>query len=299
LKIQPDCIACILNRGVEEFKEATTNPAIRFRGMVELLRILGKKVKPTSIPAQLGTERDRLIKRFTGNLDPYKRLKQLSNHQALKLLPFAKTLINGYTQKERFKQASLLAIVGNEIEFNVRGHNFTFNNLRKKLKNAQKDLVIDDINEIYLLVNQFQTILYLTDNAGEIVFDTLLVEDLKNMGLKVIVGVKGAPVLNDATLTDAVDSGMDKIADKIITTGTDAVGFTRDEVSKEFLAVYNSVDMIIAKGMGYVETLTEIPLIKPHALLFRTKCACIADFFGVSQGKNVAKLLPERTSIKH
>ena len=119
------------------------------------------------------------------------------------------------------------------------------------------------------------------------------------ISLKVTVGVKGAPVLNDATLTDAIDSGMDKIADKIITTGTDAVGFTQDEMSKEFLVVYNSVDMIIAKGMGYVETLTEIPLLKPHALLFRTKCACVADFLGVSQGKNVAKLLPERISTKY
>jgi hypothetical protein len=112
------------------------------------------------------------------------------------------------------------------------------------------------------------------------------------MGLNVIVGVKGGPVINDATLEDAEVSGMSKIADKIITTGTDAVGLPLKEVSAEFLNVYNSVDIVFAKGMGYAETLTESKLIKPHALLFRIKCNPVANFFAASREKNVAKLMP-------
>jgi len=112
------------------------------------------------------------------------------------------------------------------------------------------------------------------------------------MGLTVIVAVKGGPVINDATLVDAEVSGMSKIADKIITTGTDAVGLAVKEVSTEFLKVYNSVDLVFAKGMGYAETLTEYKLKKPHALLFRSKCNPVANFFGVSREKNIAKLMP-------
>jgi len=292
LKVEAECAACIVNRAEAELTEATTNPALRFRSMVELLRLLGKEFKPTAVPADLGTKRDRLIKRITGNNDPYKRSKRISNEKALKLLPLARKLVEeGYTQRDRFKRACLCAIVGNIIEFDISGHKFTFGGLRKLFRNAGKDMVLDDTGKIYELAKKANKVFYLTDNAGEIVFDTLLVEQLKNMGVTVTVGVKGGAILNDATLEDAEVSGVNKIADKIITTGTDAVGLALKEFSKEFLEVYDSVDMIFAKGMGYAETLTEYKLKKPHALLFRTKCNPVANFFGVPRGKNVAKLI--------
>lgn len=293
LKVEAECAACILSRAAAEATEATTNPALRFRAMAEMLRLLNKEFKPTAVPAELGTKRDRLIKRITGNDDPYKRSKRISNEKALKLLPYARKLVEeGYAQQDRFKRACLCAIVGNTMEFDIPGHNFTFSSLRKNFREAAKDLVVDDTGKIYELAKRAHTILYLTDNAGEIVFDTLLVEQLKNMGLTVIVAVKGEPVINDATLEDAEVSGMSKIADKVITTGTDAVGLALKEVSQEFLDVYNSVDIIFAKGMGYAETLTEYKLRKPHALLFRTKCNPVANFFAASREKNIAKLMP-------
>jgi len=261
--------------------------------MSELLRLLTKEFRPSAVPADLGTKRDRLIKRITGNNDPYKRGKRISNEKALKVLPYARKLVEeGYAQQDRFKRACLCAIVGNIMEFDIPGHRFTFNGLRKGFRDAGKDLVIDDTGRIYELVKEARTVLYLADNAGEIVFDTLLVEQLRNMGIAVVVSVKGGPVINDATLEDAEVSGMSKIADKTITTGTDAVGLSLDEVSGDFLNVYNTVDIVFAKGMGYAETLTEYKLKKPHALLFRTKCNPVANFFGVAKEKNVARLMP-------
>lgn len=292
MKVEAECAVCIISRGAAEVKEATTNPALRFRAMMELLHLLNKEFKPSAVPADLGTKRDRLIKRVTGNNDPYKRNKRICNENALKLLPYARKLVEeGYTQQDRFKKACLCAIIGNIMEFDIPGHKFTFSSLRKSLKEAGKDLVIDDIGKIYEVAENSRVVLYLTDNAGEIVFDTLLVEQLKNMGLTVIVAVKGAPVINDATLEDVEISGMGKIADKVITTGTDAVGLSPKEVSAEFQNVYDSVDMVFAKGMGYAETLTEYKLTKPHALLFRTKCDPVANFFAVPREKNVAKLM--------
>jgi uncharacterized protein with ATP-grasp and redox domains len=293
LKVEAECVACIISRGAAEVKEATTNPALRFRAMSDLLRLLTKEFRPTAVPADLGTKRDVVIRRVTGNPDPYKRSKMISNEKALRLLPYARKLVEeGYTLQDRFKRACLCAIVGNIMEFDIPGHRFTFSSLRKGFREAAKDLVVDDISEIYELAKKASTVLYLTDNAGEIVFDTLLVEQLKNMGLTVIVAVKGEPVINDATFEDAEASGMSNIADRIINTGTDAVGFAPKEVSAEFLDVYNSVDLVFAKGMGYAETLTEYKLKKPHASLFRTKCNPVANFFGVPREKNVAKLMP-------
>jgi hypothetical protein len=292
LKVEAECAACILSRAAAEAKEATTNPALRFRAMSELLRLMNREFRPTSVPADLGTKRDRLIKRISDNDDPYKRNKRISNEKALKLLPYARKIVEeGYAQQDRFKRACLCAIVGNIMEFDIPGHKFTFGSLRKSFREAAKDLVVDDVGSIYELAKKARTVLFLTDNAGEIVFDTLLVEQLKNMGLTVIVAVKGGAIINDATLEDAEVSGMSKIADKIIATGTDAVGFALKEVSPEFLEVYNSVDLVFAKGMGYAETLTEYKLKKPHALLFRTKCNPVANYFGVPKEKNVAKLM--------
>jgi uncharacterized protein with ATP-grasp and redox domains len=293
LKVEAECAACILSRAVAEATLATTNPALRFRVIAELLRLLNKEFRPTAVPADLGTKRDRMIKRITSNNDPYNRSKRISNEKALKLLPYARKLVEeGYAQQDRFKKACLCAIVGNIMEFDIPGHKFTFNSLRKNFREAVKDLVIDDVDKIYELVKKARTVLYLTDNAGEIVFDILLVEQLKNMGVTVIVCVKGGPIINDATLEDAEASGMSKIADKLITTGTDAVGLVLKEFSPEFLDVYNNVDLVFAKGMGYAETLTEYKLKKPHALLFRTKCNPVANFFLVPKEKNIAKLMP-------
>lgn len=273
--------------------QATTNPALRFRAMSELLRLMNKEFRPTSVPADLGTKRDRVIKRVTGSEDPYRRSKRISNEKALKLLPYARKLVEeGYAQQDRFKRACLCAIVGNIMEFDIPGHKFSFNGMRKSFREAGSDLITDDTGKIYALARNARTILYLADNAGEIVLDTLLVEQLKNMGLTVLVAVKSGAVINDALLEDAEASGISKIADKVVTTGTDAVGLALKEVSPEFLEIYDSVDMVFAKGMGYAETLTEYKLKKPHALLFRTKCNPVANFFGVPREKNVAKLMP-------
>jgi uncharacterized protein with ATP-grasp and redox domains len=257
------------------------------------LKLLKREFRPTVVPADIGTKRDRLIKNLTGNKDPYKRSKRISNEKAVKLLPYARKIVEaGLTQQERFKKACLCAIVGNIIEFDIPGHKFTFNTLNKSFREAAKDLVIDDVNDAYQLARRAKSVLYLADNAGEIVFDMLLVEQLKNMGLMVKYVVKGGPIINDATLEDVDFSGMNKLADDILTTGTDAVGLLQKEVSSEFLKVYGEAELVFAKGMGYAETLTEYKLTKPHFLLFRTKCNPVANYFYVPRNKNVAKLMP-------
>ncbi len=272
---------------------ATTNPALRFRCAAELVKLLNREFKPTAVAADLGTKRDRLVRELTGNRDPYMYSKKLSNEKALELLPYAQKFVEeGYNQQDRFKKACLCAIVGNIMEFDIPGHVFSLKDLRKTIQTAAKDLVIDDIDKAYDLAKKTDRILFLADNAGEIVFDTLLVEQLKNMGSEVTYVVKAAPVINDATLEDVAFSGMDKLVDEVITTGTDAVGLQLKLVSTEFLRAYDGAKLVFAKGMGYAETLTEYQLQKPHFLMFRSKCQPVANYFCVARGKNIAKLMP-------
>ncbi len=293
MKVEPECASCLLSRAQIEIYQATTNPALRFRAMAEIVKLLNREFKPSTVAADIGTKRDRMIRKLTGNNDPYVLNKKAANQKALKMLPHAKKYVqSGYTQQERFKKACLCAIVGNIMEFDIPGHKFTLKDLAKTIKSASKDLVIDDINQAYGLAKKAESVLYLADNAGEIVFDTLLVEQLKNMGLKVTYVVKGAPVINDATMEDVELCNMDKLADEVITTGCDAVGLQKKEVSADFLKTYEAAELVFAKGMGYAETLTEYKLKKPHFLMFRTKCAPVANFFCVPRDKNIAKLMP-------
>jgi len=260
--------------------------------MSALFRLLADEFKPAAVPAYLGTERDRLIKKITGNPDPYAKIKQRSNRKALEFSPLAEKLISNESSPElRFRKACLCSIVGNVMEFDIPGHTFRYEDIGKLVQTAEDDLTIDEVAEIFDEVKKAKRILYLTDNAGEIAFDRLLVDELKKLGAYVIVAVKGGPIINDATMKDAKYVGMDRIADAVITTGTDAVGLMPAQCSRKFLDAYSSVDLILAKGMGYVETLTEVELAFPHALLLRTKCQPVANFLDVEKDKNVAKLM--------
>ena len=292
MKVEIECAECIIHRGRSEIVEATKDNALQFETMKALFAFLAEEFKPNAVPAYLGTERDRIVRSVTGNPDPYAARKRLSNEKALEMLPLAEKIIaNSPTAEVRFRKALLCSIVGNVIEFDIPSHTFQFGDLEKLIQQSERDLAIDEISKIFSLAKRARTILYLTDNAGEIAFDLLLVKELKRLGANVIVVVKGSPILNDATLEDAKFVGIDKVADAVITTGTDAVGLNLKESSAEFLKRYNSADLIIAKGMGYAETLTENKLTRPHVLLVRTKCGPVAHFFGVPREKNVAKIL--------
>jgi uncharacterized protein with ATP-grasp and redox domains len=292
LKVELRCISCILNRGYLQIQEATDDKALQFKTLSAVLGFLAEEFKPTANPADLGTKRDRLIRKITGNPDPYKQKKQLSNKKALEVVPLAKSIILKETLPElRFRKACLSAIVGNIMEFDLPDNPFKFSDLEKLIQQAEKDLALDEIPQIFNKAKKAKRVLYLTDNAGEIAFDTLLVQELKNLGAHVTVAVKAGPILNDATLEDAKIVGMDEVAGKVMSTGSDAVGLFPNECSDEFLDVYNSVDLVVAKGMGHAETLTELELPVPHALLLRTKCSTVANHFNVGTGKNIAKLL--------
>jgi uncharacterized protein with ATP-grasp and redox domains len=275
-----------------EILEATDNKILQFKAMSGLTNFLNKEFNPNAVSAVLATKRDRIVKTVTGNPDPYARKKQLSNQLALKLLPQVESLVTRETSSEaRFRRACLCAIVGNIIEFDIPEHEFKFEDIGKMILQAQQDLATDDISKIFSLAKTAREIVYLTDNAGEIAFDTVLVTELRKLGAHVTVAVKEKPVINDATLQDAKAVGMQEIADALITNGTDAVGLIAEECSKPFLALYKSSDLVIAKGMGYAETLTETKLERPHALLLRTKCSPVARQLGTVWGKNVAKLM--------
>jgi len=290
MKVGARCGYCLLHRGYQEVLRSTEDEDIRFEAVRGLLRLLGESFGLDAVPSNLGTERDRLIKRITGCPDPYAEMKRRANEEALRLLPRLEALVEARPPVERLRTACEVACIGNVIEYDVPGHS---HDIDEALKGIEEGFHLDDIDGLRDLLDPGVEVLLLTDNAGEIAFDRLVVRELRALGCRVTVAVKGGPSLNDALMEDAEAVGMVGEADRVITTGTDAVGINLAESSGEFRDAFHSADVIVAKGMANWETLTEIPAPCPTLFLFRTKCEPVAAAVGAPLRRNIAKLVPE------
>jgi len=295
MKVGARCGYCLLHRGYRQILRSTDDEAVRKEAIGALLHLMADMYSDEAVPSIIGAERDRLIHRITGCPDPYAELKKQANQTALEILPSFETLVTAQTDGERLTKASLIACLGNIIEYDVPGHSADVDDV---LENIEDEVfTIDDLNPFKELLGPGVNLLYLTDNAGEIAFDRLVVRELRSLGCRVTVAVKGGPSLNDALMEDAEAVGMIGEADLVITTGTDAVGVNLSEVSLEFLDVYRSADVILAKGMANWETLTEYEAPCPTLFLFRAKCEPVAAAVGVPLRENVAKLVPRGWSL--
>jgi len=188
---------------------------------------------------------------------------------------------------ERFRVACLISCLGNVIDYDVPGNNSDIDDAMALLGEG---FYLDDTDEFKSLIRQGSRVLFFTDNAGEIAFDTLVVEELRRLGCHVAVAVKAGPSLNDALMEDAEAVGMMEAADEVITTGAAAIGVRLDEAPEWFHDRFHSADLILAKGMANWETLTETPAPCPLLYIFRTKCDPVARAVGVPERQNVAFL---------
>lgn len=293
MKVGTRCGYCLLHRGYQQILRATVSEEVRFEALSQILKLLGDNFTHQAVPSFLGSERDRIIRQVTGCDDPYAEMKKKANAQALELLPKLSRLIEKKPIKNRLRTACKIACIGNVIEYDVPDHNPKITNLITNLD--KEEFFIDDVKRFESIVenaheSHFKA-LYLTDNAGEIAFDRLLVKELISQGCHVTVSVKGGPSLNDALLSDAEFVGMHKVAKRIITTGTDAIGINLSESSQEFIDAYNTAHIIVAKGMANWETLTEYTAPCPTLFLFRTKCEPVASTVGAPLQHNIAKLV--------
>ena len=290
MKVGARCGFCLLHRGYQQILRATDDEEIRKEAIGALLRLIGEMYNPDEVPAIIGSERDRVIHRVTGCPDPYEDLKRQANEKALEILPGLEERVESTKPGERLRMACLIACLGNVIEYDVPDHSADIDVVLGGL--GEDGFYFDDLDDFRELLGPGVGVLYLTDNAGEIVFDRLVVRELRRLECRVTVAVKGGPSLNDALMADAEDVGMVEEADDVITTGSDAVGINLSEASDEFLEAYHSADAILSKGMANWETLTEYEAPCPLLYLFRTKCEPVAVSAGAPLGINVARLVP-------
>ncbi|HID93043.1 MAG TPA: DUF89 family protein [bacterium (Candidatus Stahlbacteria)] len=272
MKTYLDCIPCFFKQALEAARMAT-NDEEKQRKVLD--RVAGElpRFSLDGAPAEIGSIVYKIVHEITGDSDPYKKVKERYNRIALSLYPKLKQEVEW--SADRLLTAIRIAIAGNIIDF-VVGAKF---DVEKELqKTLTCKFAIFDYAEFKRLAKKAENILYLADNAGETVFDRVLIEELDK---KVIYAVKEAPIINDATLEDAKFCEIDKVA-KVISSGSDAPGTILGLCSKEFLAYYNQADLIISKGQGNYETLSEER--RPIFFLLKAKCPIIAQNIGVTEG---------------
>ena len=279
MKIFLDCIPCFVRQALDSARLVTDDEQVHEQVVREVLHLAANLDMSLSPPA-IGQEIHRLIRKLTGNNDPYRELKQKFNHLALRMCVELEE--NVRTSEDPLETAVRLAIAGNIIDLGVKT-SIAESDIEKVIRDClTANFDNQPLEDFRNAVNQAGQILYLADNAGEIVFDRLLIEQLPTE--KVTVVVKGEPVINDDTMEDAEFAGLTKIVE-VIDNGSDGPGTILESCSQQFRQCFNRADLIIAKGHGNYETLSEIG--KNVFFILKVKCPVIARDLGCEVGEMI------------
>lgn len=274
-RVHSDCFPCFLRQTALSLSQHPHDEALKMDVMKKVL----DDIEATDIsktPAHSTTFLHRKIRNLLGS-DPFKEVKQKYNQIALSLYPELKKRVK--ESPDPLKTASRLSIAGNAIDFGI----YSEVNLDSEIaRSLNDDLEIDDYDLFLEALDKTGRILYLADNAGEIVFDRILIETLAGMGKDVTAAVKKSPVINDSTRDDAVEAGLSAVC-RIIDNGSDAIGTILEWCADEFREAFHKAPLIISKGQGNFETLVQMDNSNIF-FLFQAKCDVVADFIGVNRG---------------
>ena len=255
-----------------------TNDEIKIKKLLDNVGAMMKDIRLESIPPEMGEVIYREVSKITGVADPYKKVKESNIKEALSLYPELKEIVRNSDNK--LLTAIRIAIAGNVIDLGV-GKEF---NIAKDVKAVlQQKFGILDFDEFKTNLENANTILYLGDNAGESVFDKILIEEL---GKPVTYAVRDIPVINDVTYQDAIDSGIDEVAE-IISSGSTAPAVILELCNENFLDKFNSFDMVISKGQGNYEGLSNVD--RSLFFLLKAKCHIIANDLNTKENDIVLK----------
>ena len=270
-----DCVPCFVRQALDSVRLVTDDENIHEEVLRNVLHLAGEMDLRQS-PAAMGCHIHQHIRRLTGTNDPYREIKDRFNQLALRLFPDLKSRIqNSFAPLET---AVRLAIAGNIIDFGVNSQ-LDDSHVLDAIEHAVTAPLSGNMEEFSSAVQVAENILYLADNAGEIVFDRLLLEQLP--ADKTTMVVRGSPIINDVTMIDAETTGITDVVD-VIDNGSDAPGTILNTCSESFQKRFASADLIIAKGQGNYETLSDIE--KDIYFLLKAKCSVIATHIGCSVG---------------
>jgi len=275
MKTSLDCIPCFLRQSLEAARFVSDDHAFHEHILRHVLKAAAG-IDLTQSPAAVGQWIHRQIREITGQKDPYRDAKERFNQVALNLLPEFSAKVEA--SNDPIEAALRLAIAGNTIDMGPENM-LVPEGVRNTLLRALSEPLYGDLDGFRRAIGRAKSILYLADNAGEIVFDRVLIERLP-VGRTTLV-VRGHSVINDATMADADAAHLDRFV-SVVDNGSDAPGTILNDCSAEFRERFKGAALIVAKGQGNYETLSDEP--KAIFFLLKVKCAVIASRVGLDIG---------------
>ncbi|MBM7562838.1 damage-control phosphatase ARMT1 family protein [Fusibacter tunisiensis] len=282
MKIKHECIPCLIRQAIEISDFLIEDPEKKKDVIRFTLKMLSEISFEETAP-YLAMKVHHYVKSISGNMDPYKPFKVKFNQIAEDLIASMRLRELVANSKFPFDTACRLAIAGNVIDFGLEITIDQDKVERSIASGLSCDLHGMETEILYKRIEKAKNIMVITDNAGEIVFDKLLIEQMPMK--KIVYVVKGGPIVNDATIEDAIDVGMTKLV-TVIDNGLAAQGTIMELVSNSFLEAFTSADLILAKGQANFETLSDL---KDSRIVFllKAKCKSIADEIGCQKGDYV------------
>lgn len=269
------CLSCLVRQASEAARVVSGDEKRLNLIMKEVLLSL-YEADLSLPPPNLSQLVHRAVRQAASDSDPYREHKRRFNDLALSILPEIESMINN--SDDPFGAAVRVSIAGNVIDMGISG-DLSENDIIQAMDRIMKETFRGSIPELRKRLNTASNVLFIADNAGEIVFDSLLIERL---GVDdVTVAVRGAPILNDATEEDARIAGIHRIA-KTINNGSDAPGTILEDCSAQFMNVFDKADVIIAKGQGNFESLCDVK--RDIFFLLKIKCDYLANRCGFNIG---------------
>jgi len=278
MKAASECYLCLCRLVRQAAGLATSDEAMKAEAIREGLRVVDENFSTDALTIAIATEIHRVVKEITKNPDPYRGVKDEEIRIAREL---SKEISPTYSQG--FKGYLALSALGNAMDFFRDIHSIK-DAFRKPVK-----FVIDDSDKFEKKLEKAAKVLYLADNAGEMFFDLPLVKWLARF-VRVTYVVKGSPVQDDTTIDDLRIAGLEGELDRVITTGTATPGVLLPLASAEFQREFAAADLILAKGMGHYEGLSELPPDRRVLHCFMAKCQPVADSLGVPLDSYIAML---------
>ena len=270
-----DCYPCAVRHALRGVRKSGMNEEMQVAALQRVLRNLAS-LKPGATSPEIIAGTFAIIREMTGIEDIYKQEKDEGTREAMAY--YAKMKEKIQQSSDPFETAVRLSIAGNIIDYGALDGYDLESSIRRVL---EQPFALNDLEALRAAVDQADQILYLADNAGETVFDRLLIETMQK---PVVYAVKDGPILNDATREDAIAAGLDKVAE-IVSCGARVSGTVLDQCSPAFIDRFNKAEVIIAKGMGNYEALgsTKAPLF----FLLQIKCEMIGREIGAPSGSIV------------
>ncbi len=274
-----DCVPCFARQALEAARFVTDDPAVHERLLRDVLRSAAE-LDLAQPPPAVARRIHRKLRELTGVADPYRAVKDRFNRMAMDMLPELTAFV--LSSDDPLHAALRLAIAGNVIDLGVDG-GFTEADARRAIEATMHEPFHGDVEAFRAAVAAAERILYIADNAGEIVFDRLLIEHLPIE--RVTLAVRGGPILNDATREDAEAAGLSGLVE-VIDNGSDAPGTVLGDCSADFRRRFDEADLVLAKGQGNFETLSDSRA--NIVFLLKAKCPVIADHVGLAVGTHIA-----------